>query len=82
MTDPDNTDAKTLIRGAEIGQEAGLRYVYAGNLPGQVGPYENTVCPNCHELLVARWGYRILKDVLSGSGRCPKCGTSIPGIWS
>jgi len=82
MTDPDNTDAKTLIRGAEIGQEAGLRYVYAGNLPGQVGPYENTVCPNCHELLIARWGYRILKDVLSGSGRCPKCGTSIPGIWS
>jgi len=82
MTDPDNTDAKTLIRGAEIGQEAGLRYVYAGNLPGQVGPYENTVCPNCHELLIARWGYRILKDVLSDSGRCPKCGTSIPGIWS
>ncbi|HET7088822.1 MAG TPA: radical SAM protein, partial [Anaerolineae bacterium] len=82
MTDPDNTDAKTLIRAAEIGQEAGLRYVYAGNLPGQVGAYENTYCPNCRELLIARWGYRILKDVLSGSGRCPKCGTPIPGIWS
>ncbi|HEY4691270.1 MAG TPA: radical SAM protein [Anaerolineae bacterium] len=81
MTDPDNTDVKTLIRAAEIGQEAGLRYVYAGNLPGHVGPYENTYCPNCHELLIQRWGYRILKDVLTGSGRCPKCSTSIPGIW-
>ncbi len=82
MTDPDNTDAKTLVRGCEIGQAAGLRYVYAGNLPGQVGPYENTYCPNCNELLIARWGYRILKDVLTGSGQCPKCGTSVPGIWS
>jgi pyruvate formate lyase activating enzyme len=82
MTDPDNTDVDTLLRAAEIGQEAGLRYVYAGNLPGQVGSYENTYCHNCRELLIARYGYRILKDALSGSGRCPKCGTSIPGIWS
>ena len=82
MTDPDNTDAKTLLRAAEIGQEAGLRYVYAGNLPGQVGPHENTYCPNCGQLLIERWGYRILNDVLSGSGQCPKCGASIPGIWS
>ncbi|HLF25225.1 MAG TPA: radical SAM protein [Anaerolineae bacterium] len=82
MTDPDNTDVQTLLRAAEIGQEAGLRYVYAGNLPGQVGSYENTYCPNCHELLIARGGYRILKNVLSGSGLCPKCGATIPGIWS
>ncbi len=82
MTDPDNTDAKILIRGCEIGVKAGLRYVYAGNLPGQVGPYENTYCPHCQELLIARWGYRILKDVLTGSGRCPRCDTAIPGIWS
>jgi pyruvate formate lyase activating enzyme len=82
MTDPDDTDAKTLIRAAEIGQEAGLRYVYAGNLPGQVGPYENTYCPACRELLVERWGYRILKDALTGSGRCPRCNTPIAGIWT
>ncbi len=82
MTDPDNTDVETLLRAAEIGQEAGLRYVYAGNLPGQVGTYENTYCHKCNELLIARYGYRILKDVLSGTGRCPKCGTSIAGIWS
>jgi pyruvate formate lyase activating enzyme len=81
MTDPDNTTVRDLLRAAEIGQEAGLRYVYAGNLPGQTGEYENTYCPNCHELLIARWGYRILQDKLSGRGTCPRCGTTIPGIW-
>jgi pyruvate formate lyase activating enzyme len=81
MLDPDPTTADTLIRAAEIGQEAGLRYVYAGNLPGQTEAYENTYCPNCNERLIARWGYRILEDKLSGRGTCPKCSTPIPGIW-
>jgi pyruvate formate lyase activating enzyme len=81
MLEPDPTTAGLLIRAAEIGQEAGLRFVYAGNLPGQVDTYENTYCPTCNELLVARWGYRILQDKLSGRGVCPKCGTAIPGIW-
>jgi len=82
MTDPDNTDARTLIRAAEIGQEAGLHYVYAGNLPGMVGNYENTYCPQCGELLIARYGYQILVDKLSRVGHCPTCHTPIPGIWS
>ena len=47
MTDPENTTAKDLIRAAEIGKKAGLRYVYAGNLPGQVGDLENTRCYEC-----------------------------------
>ena len=81
MTDPDNTDAKTLLRAAEIGQEAGLRYVYAGNLPGMTGTYENTYCYNCGELLVTRYGYYIRSNKLAGTGRCPKCGTAIAGIW-
>ncbi len=82
MTDPDNTGPQTLIRAAEIGQEAGLHYVYAGNLPGMVGNYENTYCPQCGELLIARYGYQILMDKLSGVGRCPQCDTAIPGVWS
>jgi pyruvate formate lyase activating enzyme len=82
MTDPDNTGVETLIRAAEIGQEVGLRYVYAGNLPGRVGNYENTYCPQCGELLIARYGYQILVDRLSGVGYCPKCAATIPGIWS
>jgi pyruvate formate lyase activating enzyme len=82
MTDPDNTDARTLVRAAEIGQEAGLRYVYAGNLPGMTGSYEDTRCYNCGELLVGRWGYHIRTNKLAGTGRCPKCNTPIAGIWT
>src|SRR5260370_41161867 len=56
MTDPENTSAETLMRAAETGKKAGLRYVYAGNLPGQVGDLENTRCPNCKTLLIERFG--------------------------
>jgi pyruvate formate lyase activating enzyme len=81
MTDPDNTGPETLLRAARIGQEAGLRYVYAGNLPGLVGRYENTYCPQCHTLLVGRSGYLILEYHLTDQGACPTCLTPIPGIW-
>ncbi|MCS6861680.1 MAG: AmmeMemoRadiSam system radical SAM enzyme [Abditibacteriales bacterium] len=80
MTDPDNTTAAQLIRAADIGREEGLRYVYAGNLPGQVGTYENTYCYHCGELLIERYGYRILRNVLHG-GHCPRCETRIAGRW-
>lgn len=81
MTDPDNTDAKTLLRAAEIGKEAGLRYVYAGNLPGQVGEYEDTFCAACNHRLIRRRGYVILEYHITGEGTCPKCNTPVPGIW-
>jgi len=81
MTDPPNTSVDTLIRAAEIGQEAGLRYVYAGNLPGRVDPYEHTFCPTCGEVLIKRMGYLILGYNLSGDGACPTCGTRIAGVW-
>ena len=81
MTDPADTSAETLVRAAEIGKRAGLRYVYAGNLPGQVGDLENTRCPKCHELLIERYGYLIASYHLTASGCCPSCGTSIPGRW-
>ena len=82
MTDPDNTSAAALVRAAEIGQAAGLRYVYAGNLPGQVGDYEHTFCPQCHTRLIARYGYVILDYQLTPQGGCPKCGTRLAGIWT
>jgi pyruvate formate lyase activating enzyme len=81
MQDPDNTGARTLLRAAEIGRREGLRYVYAGNLPGQVGDYEHTYCPSCHALLIERLGYVILDYQLTDDGKCPRCNTSIPGIW-
>ena len=81
MTDPDNTSPETLIRAAEIGKKAGLRYIYAGNLPGMVGDLENTRCPDCHELLIERFGYRIINYRLTSDGHCPDCGKPIPGRW-
>ena len=81
MTDPDNTPAQALIRAAEIGYEEGLRYVYAGNLPGRVGPYEDTRCPQCHETLIRRYGFYVLENRVTPEGRCPSCQTAIAGIW-
>jgi pyruvate formate lyase activating enzyme len=81
MTDPADTGPDTLVRAAQIGKRAGLRYVYAGNLPGQVGDLENTCCHNCNALLVKRHGYLITGYHLTADGRCPKCGESIPGRW-
>lgn len=76
------TPVKTLQRASEIGQEAGLKFVYAGNLPGSLREYENTYCPNCQTLLVERTGYVIYQYLLTETGACPKCGTIIPGIWT
>src|SRR5213593_3663469 len=81
MTDPDNTSAETLVRACEIGREEGLRYVYAGNLPGGVGDFESTRCPQCGAMLVERTGYRILDYRLTLRGTCPDCGAAIPGLW-
>ena len=68
------------LAAAETGAREGLRYVYAGNLPGQVGEWENTRCPRCRELLVERYGFRVLRNRVA-DGRCPKCAQAIPGFW-
>ena len=82
MTTASPTSIKTLIRAAEIGQEAGLRHVYAGNIPGRVGDYESTYCAQCQTLLVERFSYTIQRYHLTAHGTCPKCNSSIAGIWS
>jgi pyruvate formate lyase activating enzyme len=81
MTDPRDTTARDLVQAAEIGKEAGLRFVYAGNLPGRVGPWENTYCPVCNHLLIERYGYVLLAYHLTSTGDCPACGARIPGLW-
>ncbi|HXQ23639.1 MAG TPA: AmmeMemoRadiSam system radical SAM enzyme [Candidatus Acidoferrales bacterium] len=80
MTDHDLTTAETLLRAAAYGREAGLRYVYAGNLPGHVGGYENTYCPHCRAAVVERNGYRIRAVHLS-DGHCAACGAVVAGRW-
>ena len=81
MTDHNNTDVKTLLRAAEIGKEAGLQYVYAGNLTGQVGEYEDTFCAECNYRLIQRRGYIIREYHITGDGKCPKCHSKVAGIW-
>jgi pyruvate formate lyase activating enzyme len=81
MTENDNTSAEQLVRACEMGRSAGLKFVYAGNLPGRVGRWENTYCPSCDELLIERYGYRILQMKLAADGLCPACACAIPGVW-
>ncbi len=82
MTDPDDTPAETLIRAVEAGYEAGLRYVYAGNRPGQVGPYEDTRCHGCGATLIRRFGFLVQEQRIGADGVCPDCETPVPGVWS
>jgi len=82
MTENSNTTAEQLIEACEIGKSSGLKYIYAGNLPGRVGHWENTYCPTCNELLVERFGYLIRKVGVTSEGKCPSCSTKIPGLWS
>ena len=82
MTSPDDTRPADLLRAANIGREAGLRYVYAGNLPGQVGELEDTHCAQCGELLIERYGYSIRQYRLTADGNCPACHAALPGRWS
>lgn len=82
MTDPENTRPETLLRAAEIGKQAGLRYVYAGNLPGLVRDLENTRCVHCGTTLVKRYSYLVEDYRITPNGTCPTCGTAIPGRWA
>jgi pyruvate formate lyase activating enzyme len=82
MTSPDDTQPRDLLRAVEIGKRAGLRYIYAGNLPGQVGDHEDTRCHNCAMTLIRRFSYQIRDYRVSKDGKCPGCGTPIPGRWA
>jgi pyruvate formate lyase activating enzyme len=82
MTSPDDTRPADLLRAAAIGSEVGLRYIYAGNRPGEVGDLEDTRCHQCGETLIRRSGYFIEEYRLTADGCCPACQTAIPGRWS
>lgn len=82
MTSPADTRPHDLLRAATIGREAGLHYIYAGNIPGHVEGLEDTRCHSCGELLVQRRGYLIEQYKLTSAGNCPACQAPIPGRWS
>lgn len=79
LTDRAATPVQTLTRAREIGLQAGLKYVYTGNVPGNAA--ENTFCPGCGEKVIERWGFQVgamrIKD-----GRCALCGNHIGGVWN
>ncbi len=71
------TPLEAIHRAREIGLKVGLRYVYAGNVPGDEG--ENTYCYDCGKLLIRRYGYQIRESNLA-EGRCKYCRAKIDGI--
>lgn len=73
------TPVSVLRKVREIALHEGLKYVYIGNVPNTEA--ENTYCPNCHEVVIERRGYRIMNKNLE-SGHCINCNTTIPGIWN
>jgi pyruvate formate lyase activating enzyme len=81
MTGPPATDSAALLEAASTGRAEGLRFVYAGNIPGSVGRWEDTSCPGCGSVLVERRGFRVLANRLR-DGACPDCGRAVPGVWA
>jgi len=77
MMDRDKTPVSTLRSARRIGFEAGLRYVYEGNIPGE--GCENTYCYNCKALLINRYGFFVYESKIKDS-KCPNCGTVIDGV--
>jgi pyruvate formate lyase activating enzyme len=82
MTEPAGTTADMLLAAADIGRGSGLKYVYAGNLPGRVGDLEHTRCASCRELLIERYGYHIRQYRITPNGCCPACAAPVPGRWA
>ncbi len=73
------TPAETLKRARAEALDAGLAYVYIGNVAGDAG--NSTWCPRDGTLLIGRSGFVITHYALTPQGRCPTCGESIPGVW-
>ena len=78
MTDRPSTPLSSLETAYEVGRQAGLRYVYIGNVPGQSS--ENTYCHSCNALLVKRYAYQV-ENYLKEGGKCPQCDTIAYGIY-
>jgi len=76
MMDVPPTPLATLHQAEKIGLEAGLHYVYVGNVPGEA----NTVCRNCGRLLIRRPDFGVAENHISLDGRCPDCGTAVAGV--
>jgi pyruvate formate lyase activating enzyme len=72
------TPISTLVEAHQVAKEAGLRYVYIGNVPGH--KFENTYCSNCENKIIERIQYHIRKIEML-EGKCKFCENPIPGVW-
>lgn len=75
LQDVPATSPETIYRAIEIGKKAGVRYLYAGNMPGN--DYENSYCHHCQEVVVSRKGYTLGNINLKGE-KCGHCGQELP----
>ncbi|HEY6443378.1 MAG TPA: AmmeMemoRadiSam system radical SAM enzyme [Candidatus Acidoferrales bacterium] len=78
LRDRAGTPPETLHTARAIALEAGLHYVYEGNIYSDGG---NTSCPSCKTLLIRRSWHDVRKNNLK-NGHCPNCGLAIPGRWA
>jgi pyruvate formate lyase activating enzyme len=79
MTDIAATPAATLKRARDIALQAGLRYVYTGNVHDQEGGA--TYCPGCQRALIVRDWYQIKHYEVNADGHCPHCGSALAGRY-
>src|SRR5690348_4601678 len=81
MIENRRTVVDDLMKVVEYGKAAGLKYMYPGNLPGQVGEWENTRCHHCNATVIRRYGFLVTENRVLADGKCPECGGQLPGIW-
>ncbi|MDF7823066.1 AmmeMemoRadiSam system radical SAM enzyme [Pontiellaceae bacterium B12227] len=74
------TPKATIQQARLIAFEAGLKFVYTGNM-ADGGAGESTRCPECNTLLIQRRGYHV-NTMRLVNGKCPDCGQLIRGIWN
>ena len=79
LTDRPPTPVSTLERALAAGKDAGLQFVYIGNVPGHDA--DDTRCPSCLKRLIARSGFAVTENLLA-EGACPQCGEKIAGVWT
>jgi pyruvate formate lyase activating enzyme len=79
LRDKPRTPPETLHAARAAALEAGLHYVYEGNIYSEGA---HTSCPSCKAMLIKRSWHDVQKNALTPEGRCPKCGLAIPGRWT
>ena len=79
MRDVPPTTATSVERARQIALDAGIHFVYTGNVHDPAG--QTTGCPQCGTALIERDGYRVGPVRLDDLGRCRSCGYALPGIF-